>query len=143
MDGPLPTNVCLAIPSFTKSLTSKSTIWYAVRTTVHGIWTGWNPGLKQSSAIGEMHEYPSGHGPDHDHWKPPTFSYFWVHFRSKIFCILFSVPDLVHPKMGLVWYHGNQKKKKKKAQMKNTTLMTQQTAKGLKVLKNWYWRSGP
>ena len=34
---------------------------------------------------------PSGHGPDRDHLKPPTLSYLWVHFGSKIFCILFSV----------------------------------------------------
>ena len=29
---------------------------------------------------------PSGHGPDCDHLKPPTLSYFWVHFGLKIFC---------------------------------------------------------
>ncbi len=31
----------------------------------------------------------------------------------------------------------------KKTQMKNTSVMMQQTATGLKVLKNWYRRSGP
>ena len=51
---------------------------------------------------------PSRHGPDCDHLKPPTSSYLRVHFGSKIFCILFSVLAF-HPKMGLVWYHENQK----------------------------------
>ncbi len=55
---------------------------------------------------------PSGHGPDRDPLKEPTLSYFWVHFGSKIFCISFSVLVLVHPKMGLVWYHKNQKRLK-------------------------------
>ncbi len=38
---------------------------------------------------------------------PPGLVYLWVHFGSEIFCtgILFSVLVLVHPKMGLVWYH--------------------------------------
>ncbi len=54
----------------------------------------------------------SGHGLDRDHSKPPTLSYFWVHFGSNIFCILFSVLALVHPKMGLFWYQENQKRLK-------------------------------
>ena len=64
---------------------------------------------------------PSGHGPDRDHLKPSTFSYFWVHCGSKIFCILFSVLALVHPKMGLVWYHENQKDSNEKHYSNDTT----------------------
>ena len=70
----------------------------------------------------------------------PPFPYFWVHFGSKIFCILFSILALVHPKMGLVCLVPREQKK---TQMKNTTLMSQQTAMGPKVLKNWYGQSGP
>ena len=59
--------------------------------------------------------------PDRDHLKPPTLSYFWVHFGSKIFCLLFSVLVLVHPKMGLLWYHESQKDSNEKHYSNDTT----------------------
>ena len=65
-----------------------------------------------------IEDVKSQHGPDRDHLKPPILSYFWVHFGSNIFCILFSVLALVHPLVGPVWYHENQKK----TQMKNITV---------------------
>ncbi len=65
--------------------------------------------------------------------KPPTLSYFWVHFGPKVFCISFSELVLVHPKIKLVWYHENQKRLKwKTLQLWHNRLLRDQK----------YWKIG-
>ncbi len=74
----------------------------------------------------------SGHGPDHDHLKPPTVSYFWVHFSKILYIVFYTRFSSSHNWTGLV------PREPKKTQMKTPTVMTHQTAMGPKVLKNWY-----